>query len=179
MAFLPLFSQDFPSKLNLQPGSNQLLEWHRRHLCGIRWAPSGTFIESGKARGLQGQGIWRIVSARKTSNQPTAKQDSQKQRFDMETATRFKGGCQGEPSNLGGQWEQSNKLGLGIACKTSLCQLVPSFNTNLQDANCTCTRSVNKEYSGIFWKAGHTSLHTLPLMLLVSTISRSSGVKQP
>ena len=101
-----------------------------------------------EARGLQGQGIWRIVSARKTSNQPTAKQDSQKQRFDMETATRFKGGCQGEPSNLGGQWEQSNKLGLGVACKTSLCQLVPSFNTNLQDANCTCTRSVNKECSG-------------------------------
>ena len=84
-----------------------------------------------EARGLQGQGIWRIVSARKTSSQPTAKQDSQKQRFDMETATRFKGGCQGEPSNLGGQWEQSNKLGLGVACKTSLCQLVPSFKTNL------------------------------------------------
>ena len=66
----------------------------------------------------------------------------------METATRFKGGCQGEPSNLGGQWEQSNKLGLGVACKTSLCQLVPSFKTNLWDANCTCTRSVNKECSG-------------------------------
>ena len=32
---------------------------------------------------------------------------------------------------------------------------------------------------GMLLKAGHTSLHTLPLMLLVSTISRSSGVKQP
>ena len=32
---------------------------------------------------------------------------------------------------------------------------------------------------GMFWKAGHTSLHTLPLMLLLFTISRSSGVKQP
>ena len=30
---------------------------------------------------------------------------------------------------------------------------------------------------GMFWKAGHTSLHTLPLMLLLFTISRSSGVK--
>ena len=72
MAFLPLFSQDFPSKLNLQPGSNQLLEWHRRHLCGIRWAPSGTFIESGKARGLQGLGIaassWCFFCISKTPN---------------------------------------------------------------------------------------------------------------
>ena len=66
----------------------------------------------------------------------------------MGTATRFKGGCQGEPSNLGGQWEQSNKLGLGVAGVTSLCQLVPSFKTTLQDANCTCMRSVNTECSG-------------------------------
>ena len=63
----------------------------------------------------------------------------------------FKGGCQGEPSNLGGKRERWNKLGLGIACKTSLCHLVRSFKTNgsnLQDTNCTCTRSVNKECSG-------------------------------
>ena len=68
----------------------------------------------------------------------------------MGTATMFKGGCQGEPSNLGGKRERSNKLGLGIACKTSLCQLARSFKTNgsnLQDSNCTCTRSVNKECS--------------------------------
>ena len=76
------------------------------------------------------------------------KKNSQDQHVDMGTATRFKGGCQGEPSNLGGQWEQSNKLGLGVACVTSLYQLVPSIKTTLQDANCTCMRSVNTECSG-------------------------------
>ena len=85
-----------------------------------------------------------------TTQETVRKQDSQKQRFDMETATMFKGGCQGDASNLGGTRERSNKLSLGIACKTSLCQRIPSFKTNgsnLQDSNCTCTHSVNKECS--------------------------------
>ena len=83
-----------------------------------------------------------------TTQETARKRDSQDEHFDMETAMLFKDGCQGEPSNLGRQWERSNKLGLGIACKMSPSQRVPSFKTNLQDANCTCTCSVNKKCSG-------------------------------
>ena len=126
---------------------------------GVQWYDiGGSLHEKVTARAtplgsLRGPGIARpgnLAHSFKSQNIQPANHETglSKQLFDMETAMRFKGGCQGEPSNLGGQWEQSNKLGLGVACKTSLCQLVPSFNTNLQDANCTCTRSVNKECSG-------------------------------